>query len=253
MVLAKTLGVSIAFGAVLLTAGTGGHAQDISPVFDMAGLANTASMGAVINSERARAARMGAPTMRGMPMPPPGRAFMRPAPPAAATVSMRYSAPPALRQDVVSEFVDRVRRHSPENARLIQAQLAQHDYRRIYDEIVRPYGLAGDDAANALAAYIVLGWMIVHDGQAPPPDAVRGVRAQASVALTDSRLSSVEMHARLGEEFKILFVTVHAGWQSARREGNLGRYAAGVADMFRNLDGIDLRAMDLGPAGFQAG
>ena len=228
-------------------------AQDISPVFDMGGLANAASMGAVINSERARAGQMGAPMMRGVPMPPPGRAFMRPAPAAAATVPMRYSAPPALRREVVSEFVDRVRRHSPENARLIQEQLAQHDYRRIYDGIVRPYGLAGDDAANALAAYLVLGWMIVHGGEEPPPGAVRGVRAQASVALSDSRLASAEMHARLGEEFKILFVTIHAGWQSARREGNLGRYAAGVADMFRNLDGIDLRAMQLGPAGFGRG
>lgn len=228
-------------------------AQDISPVFDMGGLANAASMGAVINSERARAGQMGAPIMRGVPMPPPSRAFMRPAPAAAATVPMRYSAPPALRREVVSEFVDRVRRHSPENARLIQEQLAQHDYRRIYDGIVRPYGLAGDDAANALAAYLVLGWMIVHGGEEPPPGAVRGVRAQASVALSDSRLASAEMHARLGEEFKILFVTIHAGWQSARREGNLGRYAAGVADMFRNLDGIDLRAMQLGPAGFGRG
>jgi len=247
-----SLGTGFALVAGLLAAGSA-SAQDISPVFDMGGLANAASMGAVINSERARAARMGAPIARGVPMPPPGRAFMRPAPPAAATLPMRYSAPPALRQQVVAEFVDRVRRHSAENARLIQEQLAQHDYRRIYDGIVRPYGLAGDDAANALAAYLVLGWMIVHNGQEPPPGAVRGVRAQASVALSDSRLASPEMHARLGEEFKILFVTIHAGWQSARREGNLGRYAAGVADMFRNLDGIDLHAMDLGPEGFQRG
>lgn len=240
----------------LLTLGRAVHAQEISPVFDMGSMAGTMSMGATIRSECARAAHMGRGVAPGTPWCDTssaggrGGAFTRP-PPQVPPGAVRYSAPPALRQQVVSDFIERVRRHNPNNARLIQEQLAGHDYRQIYDGIVQPYGLAGDDAANALAAYLVLGWMIVHDGREPPRGAVGGVRAQAAAALLDDRLNSSDMRARIGEEFKILFVTVHAGWQSARREGNLDRYAAGIADMFRTVDGIDLRAMQLSPEGFR--
>jgi hypothetical protein len=166
---------------------------------------------------------------------------------------MRYSTSPELRREAVAGFVARVRGRDPGNAALVEAQLAGHDYRSIYDGIVRPYGLAGDDAAGALAAYLLLGWMIVHDGQEPSAAAVRGVRAQAAAALSDRGLDSEAVRGRLGEEFKILFVVLHAGWGSARREGRLDRYAAGVADMFRNADGVDLVSARLGPAGFQRG
>ena len=231
----------------LLSGGAG--AQDIAPVFDMGGLAATASLGAVINSERDRAAHPNVPAPRAATASV-GGAFLRPAPSATAAAPMRYNASLALSREAVAAIVDRVRRHNPDHARLIQEQLEQHDYRAIYDGIVRPYGLAGDDTASALAAYLLLGWMIVHDGAAPPPGAVRAVRGQAIVALSDGRLNSPETRARLGEEFKILFVTLHAGWQSARREGNLDSYGTGVADIFRT-DSIDLAAMDLGLAGFQ--
>jgi hypothetical protein len=240
---ARTVAIA---AASLLTLAQPAIAQ-ISPVFDMGGLTATASMGAVINSERRRAVR------GGPPIAAPGRAFTRPAPPSLANVSLRYPVSPALKQRAVADLVDRVRQHSPENAAAIAQQLAAHDYARIYDGIVRPYGLAGNDAASSMAAYLVLGWMIVHGGQEPSPAGVHGVRAQAVAALSDERLASPAMHANLGEEFKILFVTVHAGWQAARREGNLEPYAAGIAQMFRQQDGLDLPAMRIGPAGFQPG
>lgn len=103
-----------------------------------------------------------------------------------------------------------------------------------------------------LAAYMILGWMIVHGGQEPPPGAVGGARAQAAAALSDPRLASPDTRARLGEEFKILFVVVHAGWLSAQREGSLDRYANGLAEIFSKQDGLDLRRMGLGRAGFQS-
>ena len=224
-------------------------AQEISPVFDMGALAGTASLGAVINQERERAntRQASAPVFR------PGGSFGKPAPAGAAALPMRYAATPALRRQVLGEFIERVRRGSPENAAIVEGELRRNDYAAIYDGVVGPYGLAGNDAANVLAAYMILGWMIVHGGQEPPPGAAGGVRAQAAAALSDPRLASPEARARLGEEFKILFVVVHAGWLAAGREGSLDRYADGLAEMFMEHDGLDLRSMKLGPAGFRPG
>jgi hypothetical protein len=242
---------------ISLSAGAA-KAQDISPVFDMGALANTMSTGAVVKSECARAARLHQAVPRNLPWcdaspPSLGRAFSQPGPLAGPATPMGYSASAELRREAVDAVVQRVRARDAKNAELVQAELTRHDYRSIYDGIVRPYGLAGDDAAAALAAYLLLGWMIVHDGREPPAAAVRGVRAQAAAALSDPRLASAEARGRLGEEFKVLFVVLHAGWGSARREGSVERFAAGVADMFRKADGIDLVSTKLGPAGFERG
>lgn len=232
------------------------RAQEISGVFNMGALANTMSMGATIKSECARARGMG---QRVDPDTPwcgsaagAQHPLARPVRGAAVNTDMRYAASAALRREVLTAFIDRVRGKDPKDAGQIEAEFRQRDYNAIYAGIVRPYGLGGDDAASAQAAYLLLGWMIVHEGREPPPGSVQGVRAQVAAALSTGRLSEPETRARLGENFKLLFVVVHAGWQAARREGTLDRYAAGVADLFRNGDGHDLRTAQLTKNGFRS-
>lgn len=57
--------------------------------------------------------------------------------------------------------------------------------------------------------------------------------------------------AALAEELKLLFVTLHAGWQGARRGGVLQQYADGTAQLFKT-QGTDLRGLRLTEAGFVA-
>jgi len=240
----------------LVSGAMSARAQEISGVFNMGALANTMSMGGIIKSECARARGIGQRVDSDTPWCGSAAGaqhpFARPLPGAADNTDMRYTASAALRREVLAAFIDRVRAKDPKEAGQIEAEFRQHDYNAIYAGIVRPYGLAGDDAASAQAAYLLLGWMIVHEGQEPPPGSVQGVRAQAAAALSNGRLSEPETRARLGENFKILFVVVHAGWQAARREGTLDRYAAGVADVFRNGDGLDLRTAQLTRNGFRS-
>jgi len=243
-------------GLPLVSGAMPARAQEISGVFNMGALANTISMGATIKSECARAREIGQRVDPNTPWC--GNAagaqhpFARPMPGAALNTDMRYTASATLRREVLTAFINRVRGKDPKDARQIEAQFRQHDYDAIYAGIVRPYGLGGNDAASAQAAYMLLGWMIVHEGREPPSGSVQGVRAQAAAALSTGKLSQPELRARLGENFKILFVVVHAGWQAARREGTLDRYAAGVADLFRNGDGLDLRTAQLTKNGFRS-
>ena len=65
------------------------------------------------------------------------------------------------------------------------------------------------------------------------------------------RVAAPATRAALGEELKLLFVTLHAGWQSARREGSLDEYSRGVAALWR-AQGDDLRGIRLTGAGFVA-
>jgi hypothetical protein len=230
-------------GGLLLTAPLG--AQEISPVFDMGGLANAASLGAVIQQEQERAGVQPSNPLRSL--------FAQPAPADAANLPMDYAATPEVRRQALADFIARIRQNNPQDADAAARELQRNDYAAIYDGIVQPYGLAGNDAANALTAYLVLGWMIVHDGQEPPREAIAAARGQAAVALSDMRLSAPETRARLGEEFKILFVVLHAGWQSAQRESTVDRYTAGVAALFERQDGLNLRQMTLGRDGFRPG
>ena len=64
-------------------------------------------------------------------------------------------------------------------------------------------------------------------------------------------LSNPSTRAQLGEELKLLFVVVHAGWQGTQREETLAAYANGIAGMFQQFGGEDLRRVALTDTGLQ--
>jgi hypothetical protein len=113
-------------------------------------------------------------------------------------------------------------------------------------------GLRDNDAADAVTAYTLLGWQIAKQDASEISNAkVQAVRRQIAPALAaNPRLAAPAARGALGEEMKLLFVTLHAGWQSAVKEGNTARYSDGVARMWRQQSGRDLRALSLTDAGF---
>ena len=174
------------------------------------------------------------------------RATPKAAPPRAAPAALTYASTPDIQAQVRDAFVARVTARNAAHGRLLKAQFARHDYARVYDGLVRPYGLKGNDVGDAMTAYLLLGWTIVNGGGDPSPADLRGVRRQVGAALAhDRRLALPAQRAASGEEFKILFVTLHAGWQSALREGKLPAYAAGVAGLVRRQFGLELRGATL--------
>ena len=174
------------------------------------------------------------------------------APVAGANASYGYTPTAAIRKQTFDEFVARLKAKNPEAATAMQKAFAGHDYASIYQGIVSPFGLKMNDLADSLTAYVVLGWMVSTGAGDPSPDSVRVARAQIAAALArDNRFSDPTLRAKVGEEFKLLFVTVHSGWLSARKEGNVDQYAKGVAQMFRTQTSLDLTGFTLGAAGFQ--
>jgi hypothetical protein len=159
-----------------------------------------------------------------------------------------YAATPALRRQIVTGFVDRVRRGNPQAAAAAAQAFAGHDYAAVYDGIVRENGLAGDDATRAMTAYLVFGWLVANGiEREPDAAAIAGVRAQVASGLArDRRMAAPATRAQLGEEFKILYVLLHAGYRGAVREGSLPRYREGVARLMQRTSGLDMRTVRLG-------
>lgn len=161
---------------------------------------------------------------------------------------LEYLSTPATMQAALSAYLARARRADPAAADAAGRMLVGRDISRIYRTVVGPFGLRDRNVADAYAAYVVLGWMIANDGADPSPAAVRAVRDQLAVrVVTDPSLARYSP-AALGEEFKLSFVILHSGWQSARRDGDIRQFADGVAQLF-GRQGLDLRSVRLTPVG----
>lgn len=163
---------------------------------------------------------------------------------------LQYQSTPATMQTALNAYLGRARRSNPQAADAAGRALANQNISRIYRGIVGPFGLRDGNVADSFAAYVVLGWMIANNGADPSPAAVRAVRDQLAVRIvTDPSLARYSPVA-LGEEFKLSFVILHSGWQSARRDGDVRPFADGVAELF-GRQGLNLRSVRLTPAGFE--
>lgn len=169
---------------------------------------------------------------------------------AAADAPFNFASTAASRQDAARSYLERLRRSDEGAAKALDEQMRKNNLSVVYANIVRSFGLSNDDAADALTGYTILGYLIATGAADPSRDAVRNVRRQIAGRLgTSADFRTTDMRRRLGEELKISFVALHAGWQAARREGNLKRYSDGVAAMFK-ANGVDLRALRLTQNGF---
>lgn len=226
-------------------------------VFDMGVLTNTLSMDAVAQHERRRAAaqpqqRAARPAAASAGLL--GAAMSGPPPAAGSEPRLTYRPTPELARRAGTDLVGRLRGTNPEAARVLERQLAGVDHNAVWRRLVGTSGLRGDDAVDAVAAYMILGWLVANGVTNAPDDpaGAQAVRRQLAGPLAaNPALADPATRAAVGEEMKLLFVVLHAGWQAAGREGTLSAYAAGVARMFERFGGQDPRRVALTSAGFR--
>ena len=168
--------------------------------------------------------------------------------------SLTYTPSPATLATAEADYLNRLRRTSPDMVAPLSEQMRLRDFGQVYSAIVAPYGLRRSDAGDAVTAHTILAWMIANDQMSSGPTAreVQRLRARIGDGLAARRrLADPATRTALGEEVAITFVTLHAGWQSARREGGSREYANGVAAMFRQQTGDDLRGLVLTDRGLE--
>jgi hypothetical protein len=174
----------------------------------------------------------------------------------ARRVSSAYTPTPALRQATVRTYTEQLRKTNPAAAQALAQGLASgpNAYERRYQSIIQDTGLHDNDAADALASYLILGWMIandVRDDKAVTVPMAQGVRAQAARQLgANPKLGSATALAQLGEELKLQTVVLHLGLEEALRSNQMDTYQQAIAGRFKREYGLDLTALRLSSQGF---
>lgn len=171
-----------------------------------------------------------------------------------SAVSTAYTSTPALRQQTVQGYATRLKGSNPAGAQAVLTAFGpgKYDYGTVYKGILDGTGLRDNDAADALAAYLLMGYAVVHnmqDGKAITPAVGRGVRAQVAPLLATSAQARGRA-AQLGEEMKLQTVIVQGGWQSAIKEGKLAAYQQGIGQLFKTQYGMNMGQLKLSSAGF---
>ncbi|WBO86737.1 hypothetical protein [Hymenobacter yonginensis] len=172
----------------------------------------------------------------------------------STTGSTAYTSTPSLRQQTVQSYVSRLKSSDPGGAQVVNTAFGpgKYDYGQVYRTILAGTGLRDNDAADALAAYMLMGYAIVHniqDGRAITVPMARSVRAQVAPLLAVNTLAR-NRAAQVGEEMKLQTVIVQGGWQSALKQGKLPAYQQGIGNLFKTQYGLDLRALKLTIQGF---
>jgi hypothetical protein len=172
----------------------------------------------------------------------------------ATSASTAYTPTPALRQQTVQGFVNRLKASNPVASQAIAANFGsgKYDYGKIYRDLTKDVGLRENDATDVLASYMILGWMIVNNvtnDKAVTAPMAQGLRAQLAPLLADNAQARTNA-AQVGEEMKLQTVVVHSGWQSAIKQGKLTTYQQGIKNMFKTQYGMDMTQLKLTSQGF---
>ncbi|MBO2009343.1 hypothetical protein [Hymenobacter negativus] len=166
----------------------------------------------------------------------------RPATSAVATKRFAYTPTAVLRQQTVQQLAARLKPNNPAAANSLAT--GKVDYSTIYRSIVQGTSLPENDAAAALASYLITGYLImngVHDDNAITPSMAQGVRTQiAGMLASNSQLASPTAVAKLGEEMKLQTVLLTATWQQSIKNNNEAAFRTSTGQLFSKQYGFDM-------------
>lgn len=174
--------------------------------------------------------------------------------PAAVETSFRRSR--VVEAQAHANILAALGKRQPEAAAEYRRLFATADLPAGFEDVLRPYGLRADDAADALAAYWVMAWVVARriadDSGLPSPQAVRAVRDQVVQALALGPTGNYDATRRqmLADESIFNFLVLNQAWRAVRHEPTqFERLATATRNNFLAL-GADLDRIDLGRGGF---
>lgn len=223
--------------AAVLASGLPAAAQDMPTVlpqgFELNSILNQQRVDAAINSGRSS----------------------RPTP-KAAPATTAYAPSPAVSQRVRRQFADWVGQQSgPEAGRRVAGILNTGDPVKSWAGIVGADGLRPGDVADALAGYWVLNWVMANgadNNRAQAQGALRQVRGMIADNPAYARLNPAQRQ-EMAEVLMLNFLLQHAAYLDAMQRGDkdLARRLGDAASArFKSEMGVDLRRLNLTPAGF---
>jgi len=164
--------------------------------------------------------------------------------------SFTYVGTPTLRKQAMESYLARVGKNKPERAQMLAADFARTDPNAFYQGLISKTGLSNYDVADAMTAYNLTGWIIANNVKTlPPRSQILAVRRQVAASLASNpRLANRANWGPVGEDFKLMTVTLNLGLLSARRSGDTKAYSDEIATLFAET-GPNPRSLVLTNAG----
>ncbi|MEJ5977813.1 DUF6683 family protein [Novosphingobium sp. PS1R-30] len=186
----------------------------------------------------------------------PNATRARPTPAARSASTTSYRPSPAVSARVREQFTTAMTRVvGAQGSRQLAGALSAGDPVRNWLQFVGSDGLRGGDAADALASYWILNWVMANDADSDRSQAL-AVRAQVRGVLLANpgftRLTEAQRQ-EMAETLILNFLMQHAAYGEAVRRGDRdlkARLGAAAVARFRNEMGLDLRGLRLTAAGF---
>ncbi|TCS15913.1 DUF6683 family protein [Caulobacter sp. BK020] len=241
----KILGsIGLALLMALTGAVTSVHAQDMPTV-----LPNDYVLKDILNQQRVEAA-IGAR---------PGEASRRaptPSQPRSTSITTVYRPAPAVSARVRRQFADWMgKQTSPEEGRRVAQLLERGDPVRDWAQLVGGDGLRPGDAADALAAYWILNWVIANNADSDRAQ-VLAVRQQVRAIMAGNpAFARLDDPGRqeFAETLMLNFLVQQAAYVDALKRGDWPtqkRLGDAAVARFRSEMGVDLRGLRLTAGGF---
>lgn len=175
---------------------------------------------------------------------------------ATASASTTYRASPQVAARVRKQFADYMSKQAgPDGGRQIAAAMERRDPVKNWAQIVASDGLRAGDAADALAGYWVLNWIIANRGDNNRAQTL-AVREQVRPIMASNpayaRLNEPQRQ-ELAEILMLNFLVQHAAYLDAMKrndQNDLRRIGDAAVARFRNEMGVDLRQLQLTNNGF---
>ena len=169
--------------------------------------------------------------------------------------SYSYAPTAALRQETVRRAVANAQGSNPAGARAIAEYFGTNhrSYQPFYDTARRTTALPDNDAAAAMAVYLLAGYLIINNYRTDvtTPAMAQGVRNQVLPLLASSpRYATPAAIAQAGEDMKLQTVLLTAGWQQSIKAGTSEAFRRNTAAYFTDHFNMDFTKKRLSNQGF---
>lgn len=164
---------------------------------------------------------------------------------------------PEVTRAVEKELAQRIAAENPAAAREFVEVVTKHDIIAGFDSMVEPYQLRSNRLNDALTAYWVMAWTVIHGVDIPPPPPVIAVNQQVRRLLAHNDVvfnASPDQRQEAADGLIYQFMFLHAAYTRAQSTGDRAAMQRLAEATQRNLSatGVDLAQFELTPdAGFK--
>lgn len=157
---------------------------------------------------------------------------------------------PEITAGVEQELYKRIKANDPAAARAFLDVVKRYDIISMFNDLVEPYTLRANRLNDALTAYWVMAWTVIHQAEIPPPPPVRAANGQLYKLLAHNPVvqkATLDQRQQAADGLIYQFMFLHGSYTRAQRTGDKAMLKRLAAETQRSLvaSGIDLSKFEL--------